>query len=109
MRVVADDRRCDAPSVGQRGFDLVRTTDDVAIGQRKPVRGEHEARPTAGARWLRTTSAVGRRGELDVDLDHRGRDLVDRAGDYARIRVEEVVVLGFIDGVGEKLERHCCL
>ena len=86
-RVVADHNRRDLAAVGERRGQGVGAGDDVAVGERVAVGGEHDARTTAG----------GARAAARGDVDDRGGGALHGVGDGAGERVERVEGHGQLD------------
>ena len=64
VRVVADERGADAAAVAERHVDLAGAVHDVAVGERKAVGREDEARAAALVSGL---AAAGGHGDVDFD------------------------------------------
>ena len=83
--IVADQAGREAAAVGKRGLDLARAADYVAVGQHIGVGGEDHARAGAAGAVLEPA---------DLEMQDRRADLVDSAGDRARISVEQGEIVG---------------
>ena len=90
VRVVADKRCRESPSVCRRDFDLLRGVDDMAVRQDETIRRDDEARaaPARVLCWPTLTPTVAH-----ANVDHSGPDSLDDAGHRPGIAVQQLIVI----------------
>src|ERR1700686_847676 len=90
-RIVADDRRRHAASVGQSDYDADGLMHDVAVSEDQSVWSENESRATTApfARFARPRPA---RALVHFNIHHRWAHALDRSGHRRGIGVEQGIV-----------------
>src|SRR5215467_14201492 len=72
------------PTVRGRDLQFICAVDDVAVGENITIRGDHKSRPSA-ARIGPSLRAVD---VMDADIYHGWSNLLDNAGNSARVAIE---------------------
>ena len=88
--IVADHRGLKLPAVGERGLDMFRAVDDMAIRENETIRSEDEARAAAShfAALRLLLGSLPAAPMADFDIDDGGSDRFGRTGDDLRIGIE---------------------